>query len=119
MSEHKDHNYIKWFIIAVMIAPFVIAVYFVIYIGVLLGLLFAVMMFACIAAALGVHLSVWKKYHYICPACVTAFKPDFITSLTAMNYYDQRKMKCPKCGSRQLMTAIKDEDAPNRQFYRP
>ena len=119
MPEHKDHNYIKWFVIAVLISPIVIAAYFILYVNVLGGVVFAVVIFGCIAAALGIHLRVWKKYHYICPVCVIPFKPDFISSLTAMNYFDQRNMKCPKCGKRQLMTAIKDEDAPNRQFFRP
>jgi len=49
---------------------------------------------------------------------VTPFKPDFISSLTAMNYYDQRKMRCPKCGCHQLMKVHEDKDAPGRIIYR-
>jgi len=118
MSEQKGNSAIKWIVIAMLITPIPIAVLFIVYVDLFGGLIFTAVMVLCVAAAVGVHLNLWKKCHYICPACVTPFKPDFISSLTAMNYYDQRKMRCPKCGCHQLMKVHEDKDAPGRIIYR-
>ena len=118
MPELKIDNTIKWVIVALFIMPFIVAVILAIFVGLLIGLIILVVCILCIAAALYVHLIQWKTYHYICPSCATPFKPDFMGSLTAMNYVNQRKIRCSKCGSYQLMTPIKDKDAPGRQIYR-
>jgi len=117
MNDRKE-NVVKWGVLALIILSVLAVVPLFIFVGILLGLIILATMLLCLGAAMAVHVNMWKKCHYICPSCVTPFKPDFLSSLTAMNYFDQRKMRCPKCGSYQLMRILEDKDSPGRTYYR-
>ena len=61
-----------------------------------------------IILGLAIHYRVYKTYHYICPKCLTSFKPTFFQSLIAINSADYRKMRCPTCKSKEYLKALKD-----------
>ena len=64
---------------------------------------------ACLSVALAVHVYIYRRYHYVCPKCSASFKPKtFPRSLVALNGGDMRRVRCPECGLREFMAAVKD-----------
>ena len=54
---------------------------------------------ACVAAALAVHAHVYRNYHYVCTNCGAEYRPrTFAKSLFALNFDDERVLRCPACG---------------------
>jgi DNA-directed RNA polymerase subunit RPC12/RpoP len=69
------------------------------------GLLIA----GALAWALVTHLRLFRYYHYVCVKCSTSYKPStFPQSLLAVNFGEQRKLKCPHCGTREWAYVARD-----------
>ena len=65
-----------------------------------------------LGAAIGVHVNLYKNYHYICPQCSKTFKPDsFLSSMFALNGGKRRKVRCPYCHCKGWAKAEKDYKA--------
>ncbi|MCL2296630.1 MAG: hypothetical protein FWC29_06095 [Methanomassiliicoccaceae archaeon] len=87
-------------ILVLIVSVLILCILFRIWIGVVI-----------VALALAVHLNLWKKYRYDCPKCSMSFQPSsFIESLTALNFGEHRKMKCPRCGFYGLMKTVKIDE---------
>jgi DNA-directed RNA polymerase subunit RPC12/RpoP len=51
-----------------------------------------------ICAAIGIHLFIYKRYHYICSKCLKIFKPNsFFRSMLALNNANYRRVRCSYC----------------------
>ena len=89
----------------------ILGILFCIWIGGMISILFFIFCFAMVVLVLAVHLNLWKKYRYDCPKCSMSFQPSsFIESLTALNFGEHRKMKCPRCGFYGLMKTVKIDE---------
>lgn len=99
---------LTWFMVVALVGTGAFAV-LMLFAGNIISIIGALIIIIGLAIALIVHLHVWKVYHYDCPVCSTSFKPTFMRSLAAINCFEERKMRCPGCGSYMFMTALRDK----------
>ena len=70
----------------------------------------ACLMIGVVAFAFIVHWKLYKNYHYICTKCSFSYKPaSFWQSFFGLNAGNQRKLKCPRCNTREWANVKKDE----------
>ena len=51
----------------------------------------------------------WAHSHYECPSCNESFTPaNFFACLFAYYPKGYRRLKCPKCGHKEVMKGIRD-----------
>jgi DNA-directed RNA polymerase subunit RPC12/RpoP len=64
-----------------------------------------------IGVATIVHRRVYQTYHYVCHSCGQKFKPaSFAKSMFALNNFDQRRIRCTKCGKAGWNLAERDSN---------
>lgn len=67
----------------------------------------AIVIIVPLVAAIYAHIV--HAYHFICPRCGTDFKPSVFRLITVMHMMDSFNVKCPKCGHKEFMKALKDQ----------
>lgn len=77
------------------------------------GLWWLFVIWACVAIAWGVIISIYYYNHvaYICPECHEVFKPGFKEMFWAYHTPKMRRLTCPKCGRKGLCIEIYSEES--------
>ena len=81
------------------------------------GLWWLFAIWACVAAAWSVFVSIWYFGHaaYICPECHDVFKPRFKEAFWAYHTPRMRRLTCPKCGHKGLCIEVYSEKEDNNE----